>query len=146
MLCDALSDLDKEDEIRNCFPLMDKILETMQMITDVDLKKKSKRCASFLQYYGSCCNYANNWMKSVELHNRAIGILKTTFANEANNMQLLAICYHNLGNAYKHLNYYSLAKTSVESAVLIHEKIVLTDKSNASNLKGSQNLLADIIA
>ena len=120
----------QENEIKEFFPLMDEILEIMQMASDVDIKEKCQLCASFLQIYGSCLNHTEDWIKSISVHYQAIGILKTGLATEAYEFEILGHCYNNIGIAYKSLSILKKAKFYFGKAISVYQETNFTDPNH----------------
>ena len=126
---EKLKSQNKTKKIKEYFPLMDEILETMLMTIDVDLKEKSKLCASFLHFYGSCLNVTKDWINSIAVHNQAIGSLKTGFATKAYEIQELGHLYYNVGIAYKKQDMLEKARTCYEEAISVYKKANFTNIS-----------------
>ena len=119
----------KTKKFKEYFPLMDKILETILMTTDVGLKEKSKLCASFLYFYGSCLNDTKDWINAIAVDNQAIGILKTGFDAEAYKIEELGHLYYNVGIAYRKKRMFEKARICFEKALLVFQKAYFTDVS-----------------
>ena len=130
----------QEKEIEKYYPLLDKIQECMELTSDIDdLKFKLKHIANVLQLYGSCCNHALNWSKSIEIHNNAIMLLKCAFAEKANQYQVLGDCYKNVGRAYCNLNQTDKARSCFYKALEIYKEATDYD-SEASRKKDLINV------
>ena len=141
-LMKKLSSQNKAEEIKEYYPLMDEISETMQMTTDVDLKEKSKLCASFLQNFGYCLSTAKDWIKSIAVNEQAIGIFKTAFSNKAYEFEKVGHCYHNVGIAYKNLGQLEIARSCFEEAILVYKKANIVDLNFKQNcLQNTERLL-----
>ena len=134
---EKLKSQNKTENIKEYFPLMDEIMETMLMTIDVDLKEKSKLCASFLHFYGSCLNVTKDWINSIAIHNQAIGSLKTGFATKAYEIQELGHLYYNVGIAYKKQDMLEKARTCYEEAISVYKK------ANFTNVSRKQKCLKD---
>ena len=137
-----LNSQNKPEEIKEYYPLMDEISETMQMTTDVDLKKKCKLCVLFLHRFGYCLNIAEDWIKSIAVHEQAIGIFKTVFANKAYEFVQVGHCYKNVGVAYKNLGKLEIARSCFEEAILVYKKANFVDINYKQNcLQSTEKLL-----
>ena len=120
---ELLANQAREREIEKYYSLMDEILECMELTANIDnLKFKFKLIANVFQIYGSCYNYASDWLKSIEISNHAIMLLKCAFANEANQYQTLGHCYRNVGTAYCNLNETDKAKSCFKRALEVYKK------------------------
>ena len=139
---EKLNSQNKPEEIKKYYPLMDKISETMQMTTEVDLKEKCKLCASFLQQFGYCLSITKDWIKSIAVHEQAIGIFKTAFANKAYEFVEVGECYNNVGIAYKNLDKLEIARFCFEEAISVYKKANFVDINHKKNcLQNTENWL-----
>ena len=141
-IAEKLNSQNKPKEIKEYYPLMIEILETMQMTTEVDLIEKSKLCASFLQKFGYCLGKTEDWINSIAVHEQAIGILKTAFDSQAYEDENLGHCYSNVGIAYKSLGKLEKAKSCFKEAILVYKRANFMDINHKQNcLQNTERLL-----
>ena len=89
----------REKEIEELYPLFDKILTKMQNLSDVDILFRVKEISYLLKDYGCCCLLAKNYLKTIEVNNQAISLIKTCFPIGAGRFKILGTCFSNLGKA-----------------------------------------------
>ena len=135
----------REKEIKEYFPLMDEILEIIKCrpTKDVDLKMKCNSMANIMQIYGSCCNDASDWSKSIEIHNKAITMKETACTDKEHCCQMLGHCYNNTGRAYSNLKKTEKARSCFEKAVRIYRNATdyESEAARQSDLRNSQQNL-----
>ena len=138
----------KRIDIKQQYPVMEKILKEMQRIGDVDLKVKCEAIAWFLKYYGFCCNKAADYDKSIEIHKQAISLMESTFGDNANHYRVLGHCYNNLGSAYEDSNKLVEAKQYYETAVKVYKEVKDCDDENQKmeSISFTSRLLEDVEA
>ena len=82
-----------------CYLLLDDILCDTQLVKNVDTQKKTKAIGWFMYYYGICCNFMQDFTKSLEIHSKVIFFIKSNLGDEATECKVYGRCHHNFANA-----------------------------------------------
>ena len=102
--------------------LFEKILNYMQLITNVDLKVKTENISWFMYYYGTACNIFKDFTISNDILLKVIFLMKTIFGGDAANYKMYGASHHNYAVALYDTNRLIEAKPMFEEALKVYEK------------------------
>ena len=96
----------KKDPVgaKNCVTLLDKILNEMKKVEDVDQTLKNIQISWFMKYYGVSCNQMDDYDKAVEIQKSALAHMKNKFGNNVSHYQIYGIIMHGCAVALEHTN------------------------------------------
>ena len=109
-----------EDEFKDYQPLMDKFLQAMRDLPDVEKELKCKETAWFLKCYAFGCNESKNFPKSKELHEQAIDDLEKTFGDTSAHYKVYGVCHNNLGWGHETVGKFQEAQYYYNRAVELY--------------------------
>ena len=127
--------------------LMNQVLEEMQKIEDVNLRKKAVAVATFLLDIGETLGqgFVGKCSESCALYSQAIMLLQTVCGKTAEHQRILADCYYNLGKMHKKQLAVSKAKKNLRKAIEIyHSARDLSNEAKEKNMQMASDELKDI--
>ena len=110
------------EKFKEEFPFMDALLEEIQNIGFVDLRKKALTVAKFLHSYGSFASNLSEPYKTIELFKQAVCLLETVYAKEAAQYKLLGTAFHHMGTAKEAINQNTAANIYFNKALAAYDK------------------------
>ena len=116
------------------YELLDKVLNVMQKVRGVDVKLKCELITGFCISYGFCCIESHVYRQALEIFQKAEFMMKCVFGSDADDIELLAICYKNLGVCYHKLKETKKSNEAYRKAKNINQQASLRKKNNPGNV------------
>ena len=109
--------------VKELYSLFDKVLNGLQSLDDIDLRIKTRHIGWFMMYYGTSCNYLQDFNKAIVVFPKLIFLMKTVFGDKAADFLVYGMCHHNYANALKETNRLIEAKEMFEETLKIYEQV-----------------------
>ena len=123
-LTKQLSIRSNAEKVQNIYMHFDEILNEMQATEKVDFKAKTLEISWLMKYYGVSCNHMQDTPKSIEVHNKALFHMKSTFGNHAGDYKVYCYMLHGYATALESDNRLSEAKQMYDDAMRCKEQAV----------------------